>query len=168
MEGESPLLKEGALSLQTSLSHRELPPCPRHLRSEDLFRFSRVAETWGKFFCVCGGVNLLQGAASRPFCGWGRARNDTRVVPARLKDTSLWGADLSPLVSRLRDKLPAVFFPPRGSLFARFLFVLRNKVNGQKYREYLLLNSVFTMFAQRKEGFPLGGRKLQAVCRASD
>ena len=31
MEGESPLLKDGALSLQTSLSHRELPPrAPAH------------------------------------------------------------------------------------------------------------------------------------------
>ena len=26
------------------------------------------------------------------------------------------GGDLSPLISRLRDKLLAVFFPPRGSL----------------------------------------------------
>ena len=68
LEGESPLLKDGALSLQTSLSHRELPPCPRHLRSEDLFRFSRVAGTWGKFFVDLGGMNLLQSAASRSFC----------------------------------------------------------------------------------------------------
>ncbi len=52
MEGESPLLKDGALSLQTSLSHRELPPCPRRFRSEDLFRFWRVAGAWGKFLCL--------------------------------------------------------------------------------------------------------------------
>ena len=49
LEGESPLLKDGALSLQTSLTHRELPPCPRRLRSEDLFRFGKMAGTWGKF-----------------------------------------------------------------------------------------------------------------------
>ena len=28
--------------------------------------------------------------------------------------------------------------------------------------------AIFAMFAQRTEGFPLGGRKLQAVCRVSD
>ncbi len=50
MEGESPLLKDGALSLQASLSHRELPPRPRRLGSEDLFRFRSVAGSWGKFF----------------------------------------------------------------------------------------------------------------------
>ena len=49
LEGESPLLKDGALSLQTSLTHRELPPCPRRLRSENLFRFCKMAGSWGKF-----------------------------------------------------------------------------------------------------------------------
>ena len=54
MEGESPLLKDGALSLQTSLSHRELPPCPRRFRSENLFRILRAAGTWGKFWGLVG------------------------------------------------------------------------------------------------------------------
>ena len=39
LEGEGTLLKEGSLSLQTSLTLRELPPRPRHLQSEDFFRF---------------------------------------------------------------------------------------------------------------------------------
>ena len=56
MEGESPLLKDGALSLQTSLTHRELPPCPRRLGSENLFRFLRAARTWGKFLFGSGGM----------------------------------------------------------------------------------------------------------------
>ena len=42
----------------------------RHLRSEKLFRFQRVAGTWGKFFVGLGGADLLQGAASHPVGGW--------------------------------------------------------------------------------------------------
>ena len=94
----APSFEEGALSLQTSLSHRELPPYPRHLRSEKLFRFQRVAGTWGKFFVGLGGADLLQGAAIALFL-WGGyvsrvylarvpltsnihpMRNDTWVVP---------------------------------------------------------------------------------------
>ena len=63
MEGEEPLLKEGFLSLQASLTFRELPPCPRHLRSGNLVRFFEVAGTWGKLFVVLGGAVFLQGAA---------------------------------------------------------------------------------------------------------
>ena len=40
-------------------------------------------------------------------------------------------ADLSPLISRLRDKLLAVFFPPRGSLFARFLSHCMTRQRGR-------------------------------------
>ena len=42
MEGESPLLKDGALSLQTSLTHRELSP-------------SAPALTWRRFDSLCLG-----------------------------------------------------------------------------------------------------------------
>ena len=63
MEGEEPLLKEGFLSLQASLTFRELPPCPRHLRSGILFRFFEVAGTWGKLFVVLGRCGVLQRAA---------------------------------------------------------------------------------------------------------
>ena len=70
LEGESPLLKDGALSLQTSLSLRELPPCPRRLRSEILFRFWRVAGSWGKFLVFWEVRFFLQSAASHPIGGW--------------------------------------------------------------------------------------------------
>ena len=65
MEGESPLLKDGALSLQTSLTHRELPPYPRHLRSDHLFRFLSVAGIWGKFLGLDGRC-FFQSAAIAP------------------------------------------------------------------------------------------------------
>ena len=109
LEGESPLLKDGALSLQTSLSHRELPPCPRHLRSEDLFRFLWWRGLVGKFLVWAGGANLLQSAASRPFCGrdlgtrvWHyTVGNDPCAVPFRLKVTCcsglcLWWVEIYP------------------------------------------------------------------------
>ena len=73
MEGESPLLKEGALSLQTSLSHRELPPCPRRLRSENLFRILRAAGTWGKFWGLVGRCECFIWCGCRPrLAGVGR------------------------------------------------------------------------------------------------
>ena len=49
LEAQGPLFRRGVPTLQTSLTLRELPPCLRHLRSENLFRFLRVAGTWGKF-----------------------------------------------------------------------------------------------------------------------
>ena len=70
LEGESPLLKDGALSLQTSLSHRELPPCPRHLESGNLFCILRAAGDMGEVLGLDGRW-FLDGAASRSFCGWG-------------------------------------------------------------------------------------------------
>ena len=39
LEGGEPLLKAGFPSLQTSLSSRELPPRPRHLKSKNLICF---------------------------------------------------------------------------------------------------------------------------------
>ena len=66
MEGESPLLKEGALSLQTSLTHRELPPrAPAHAeRRFDSLCLGRVLS--GEVFVISGGINLLQSAAVAP------------------------------------------------------------------------------------------------------
>ena len=133
LEGESPLLKDGALSLQTSLTHRELPPYPRLLRSDHLFRFLRVAGIWGKFFgfgrevffsecgyrarLVRGARNDMRGIALK--CGV--VGNDPCVVPIReMLLANLFPCDfyvsgnLSPLISRLRRQLP-----PKGKPFAR-------------------------------------------------
>ena len=49
MEAQGDPFRRGLPTLQTSLTHPELPPCPRHLQSENLFHFLRVAGTWGKF-----------------------------------------------------------------------------------------------------------------------
>ena len=71
LEGESPLLKDGALSLQTSLSHRELPP-------------RAPAFAWRKIFFALHGAGVLGGSflldqevqigykvrLSRPIGGW--------------------------------------------------------------------------------------------------
>ena len=75
--------------------------------------------------------------------------------------------NLSPLISRLRDS-----FPPRGSLFKiPFGFTQQEKMQefGKRFISVVLLlilllpEILFAMFAQRKEGFPLGGS-----CRVSD
>ena len=63
LEGEETRLKAGFLSLQASLTFRELSPCPRHLRSGILFRFFEVAGTWGKFLVFWGGAGFLPRAA---------------------------------------------------------------------------------------------------------
>ena len=102
MEGESPLLKDGALSLQTSLSHRELPP-------------RAPAFAWRKIFFALHGAGVLGGSflldqevqigykvrLSHSFCG----------CDAREERKPYVSGDLSPLISRSRDS-----FPPRGSL----------------------------------------------------
>ena len=140
MEGESPLLKDGALSLQTSLTHRELPPYPRPLRSDHLFRFLSVAGIWGKFLGLDGRC-FFQSAAIAP--DWRGARNDMRgialkcgvvgnapcVVPIReMLLANLFPCDFyvsgdsSPLISRLRRQLP-----PKGKPFCKSLFVLHDK-----------------------------------------
>ena len=77
MEAQGDPFRRGLPTLQTSLTHPELPPYPRHLRSENLFRFSRVAGIWGKFFVGLGGRDFLQGAASRPIGEWGALCDDT-------------------------------------------------------------------------------------------
>ena len=68
------------------------------------FVFRKWRGYGGSFFCVWGGGVFLQCAAVARFLWVGSVRLCKRCV----------GADLSPLISRLRDS-----FPPRGSLFAR-------------------------------------------------
>ena len=63
---------KGALpTLQTSLTHPELPPCPRHLRSGILFRFLSVAGTWGKFLLLWEVRIRCSVRLSRLIGGWG-------------------------------------------------------------------------------------------------
>ena len=63
---------------RTSQTDKQLPPCPRHLRSGILFRFFEVAGTWGKFSEGEGGLEgespvfqegalSLQGLSSKVF-----------------------------------------------------------------------------------------------------
>ena len=66
MEAQGDPFRRGLPTLQTSLTHPELPPYPRHFRSEDLFRFLKMAGIWGKFLFGTGGANVLYGAASHP------------------------------------------------------------------------------------------------------
>ena len=133
LEGESPLLKDGALSLQTSLSLRELPPCPRRFRSENLFRFGKMAGSWGKFLSFWEVRKLCRVRLRARLVGG--KRNDPYVVPFRLKVTCcsglcLWWGDQSaltksihalraPLTNRARSRTlyrPAPPNPPKTSL----------------------------------------------------
>ena len=64
MEGESPLLKEGALSLQTSLSHRELSHRTPLLQERKFVSLFVTAGFCGKVFLSDWEVrDFLQGAA---------------------------------------------------------------------------------------------------------
>ena len=166
LEGESPLLKDGALSLQASLTHRELPPCPRRFRSENLVCFLEAAGSWGKFFCVWGGMNLMQRAASHSFCGWEACGFVT-----------LRGWRLIPPHQSLTRQTACSFLPPKGKPFCKTPLHCITKRPNENMKYYLLhiyslyyslFKVVFAMYARRKEGFPSGGRKLQAVCRVSD
>ena len=90
LEAQGDPFRRGLPTLQTSLTHPELPPCPRHLQSEDLFRLLEVAGTWGKFFCWLWEVRgCYRVRLTRPFGGAGNdmrgARNDMRVVPCGLR-----------------------------------------------------------------------------------
>ena len=78
MDGESPLLKDGALSLQTSLSHRELPhKTPPFTKRKFLLLLFSGGGLVGKFWVWTGGANSLHGAASHLFCEWGAFRGYT-------------------------------------------------------------------------------------------
>ena len=79
----------------------------------------------------------------RVFCGLFNIRLSTppigreaallwRVERVRLCKRCL-GGDLSPLISRCRDKLLAVFFPPKGKPFCMIPFALHIIVNGRKF-----------------------------------
>ena len=69
MEGESPLLKEGALSLQTSLTHRELPPRAPAFSWQRVVSFRMVRVLLGEVFWLDW--------EARIFC---RVRLRTRLV----------------------------------------------------------------------------------------
>ena len=70
LEGESPLLKDGALPLQASLTHRELPRKTPPFTKRRFVSLFVMAGSGGEVFVVLGGAVLLQSAASRPFCEW--------------------------------------------------------------------------------------------------
>ncbi len=65
MEGESPLLKDGALPLQASLTHRELPRQTPPFTKRKFVSLFVMAGSGGEVFVVLGGAVLLQSAASR-------------------------------------------------------------------------------------------------------
>ena len=99
MEGESPLLKDGALSLQTSLSHRELSHRTPLLQERKFVSLFVTAGFCGKVFFGLGGAGFSAGCGYRTlFVGGGYVsqvylarvpltsnihpmRNDTWVVP---------------------------------------------------------------------------------------
>ena len=52
--------------------------------------------------------------------------------------------------------------PPKGKPFCKSPFALHNRADRKSKPQHKM---IFAMFAQCKEDFPLGERKLQAVCR---
>ena len=87
------------------------------MQCEDLIRFVWGGCSWGKFLFRAGG-NFFESAASRPVGGWGAERHAGRSVSGECN--ILMVAEIyPPLISRLRDKLLAVFFPPEGKPFIR-------------------------------------------------
>ena len=134
----------GSLPPNLPLSPRT-SPMSRHLRSENLFRFLRVAGTWGKFFCLSGRCGLVVecGFAHVLWVGCvGRAyafhkcrlipphQSLTRQLPPKGKP-SICCADManmalhcglplqSALIRRLRRHLP----PQRGRLWCVTFFI---------------------------------------------
>ena len=59
LEGESPLLKEGALSLQTSLTHRELPPRAPAFSWQRVVSLCMARVLLGEAFCRLGRYRVL-------------------------------------------------------------------------------------------------------------
>ena len=110
MEAQGDPFRRGLPTLQTSLTHPELPPCPRHLGNGILFRFSEVAGTWGKFFCFGREVIFLKVRLSRLFCGWG-AYGVCVFCKCRL----------IPPHQSLTRQTACSFLPSEGKPFARFL-----------------------------------------------
>ena len=85
MEGESPLLKEGALSLQTSLSHRELPPRAPVCTWQRVVSLCTVRVLLGEVFCFGWEVIFLKVRLSHLFCGCAE-----RYAGAPPSDCALW------------------------------------------------------------------------------
>ena len=95
LEGESPLLKEGALSLQTSLSHRELPPRAPACTWQRFVSLCTVRVLSGEVFVAWGGTDLLQSAAVAPDWWGGKryARRAERYAGCSLRIASLQSAE---------------------------------------------------------------------------
>ena len=56
MEAQGDPFRRGLPTLQTSLTYPELPPYPRHLRSENSVRFFESGGDMGKFLVLAGGA----------------------------------------------------------------------------------------------------------------
>ena len=134
MEGEGPLLKEGSLSLQTSLTLRELPPRPRILRSEDLFRFLWWRGHGGSFLFLTGGdfqmVRLRACLVSRM---WLERMPYTRASHSPIgRDSRTLQKNLPPQKQKLSPRAPA---PNKAKqIFALHGRVLLGKVLGERGR----------------------------------
>ena len=92
MEGESPLLKAGALSLQTSLSHRELSHRTPLLQERKFVSLLWWRGSVGKFFCRIGRCGIFcRVRLSHSFCGWEismkRIQRTNRVRSRTVKKT---------------------------------------------------------------------------------
>ena len=102
LEGESPLLKEGALSLQTSLSHRELSHRTPLLQERKFVSLFVTAGFCGKVFLSDWEVrDFLQGAAIALFLWVGNiyethSTNQSGAKPHRQKSTSRQKQKLPP------------------------------------------------------------------------
>ena len=126
---------------------------------------------------------MAAGFCGKVFCCFGRCRVVAKcgfalvlwVGSVRLCNVARVEIDPPSLVACATNCLQ--FSSPEGKPFCKASFALHNKAIGRKYEVvvtiylsalYSLVKVVFAMYARRKEGFPLGGRKLQAVCRVSD
>ena len=159
---------EGTPFRRVSLLPPNLPHPPRTSPMSPPFRKRRFVSLFesggdmGEVFGGWGGGDFLQSAAVARFLWVGSVRFCKRCV----------GADLSPLISRLRDS-----FPPRGSLFARLPSHCITKRPNENMKYYWLhiyplyihcLRLYLLCMHGVKKASPWGGRKLQAVCRVSD
>ena len=153
-------MKGDFFPLQTSLISPNFPARqpPGWCVKTSLVFWTAVA-VQGSFWDLAGGARALQSAASRLFGGWGAYGECMPFV----------SADLSPPHQSLTRQLP-----PKGKPLHPLHFSQQDgRVEIRKLGCFcnsacflifcLLPEIVFTMFAQRKEGFPLGGS-----CRVSD
>ena len=101
MEGESPLLKEGALSLQTSLSHRELSHRTPPLQERKFVSLFVTAGFCGKVFFRIGRCGIFCRVRLRAqFVGGNiyetHSTNQSGAKPHRQKNTSRQKRKLPP------------------------------------------------------------------------